>query len=286
MARFLGPVLVRTVSTEIMGGSMSLVDGSQKMANLLFTAMQKRNPAAGDLAVVRAFDPSANHEMLAVLKLDLRTGFRREVVETAQGVKVRLQPVPDLMPDRDRRLQKAAFIPQPPHNYPYDLMVLDNQAGGREVGAAGFFVDDFLQCELLDGPRELTRRLPQEVEKWLQEESLAPGIALETREAVIQALHQPEVDLEVLANEAFHDSEHRSSFLDYMETAGFEGGGFSTDPAVADRIASTLTYILDGGVRISGDAETIAQILKVDPDPTDEGKARLVIESFRFERKY
>ncbi|MDQ2731461.1 MAG: nucleoid-associated protein, partial [Armatimonadota bacterium] len=204
-----------------------------------------------------------------------------------EGARLRLVRTADLLPPPERRIQKCAFVPASPHFYPYDLMLLDHQTGNRDEGKiAAFFSEDFLECALLDGPKEFTRRLPQETERWLQEEGVAPTVAIQARQAIIQAIHEPEVNLDQLADEVFGESDQRTSFLNHLQSSGFETRSFATDQGTANRLSSTLTYILDNGIRISGEAEAMADLLEVDPEPTAEGKARIVIESMRFERRY
>ena len=287
LARFREESVARGQAEGILNGSLSMVEGSRGLAMCLYSAMQRKNPAGGDLAIVRAIDTATGQILLAILKLDLQSAFQREITRAHGKTTVRLIPVSELMPEAERRLQKAAFVPSPPHALPYDLMIRDNQSGKADAnGAAGFFVYDFLDCELLDGPREFTRKLPQETERWLQEEGLSPAMAIYARDAVIRAINEPEVNLDLLADSTFDDPGRRERFLDHMGSVGFESHTFAPDSALAEKLASSLTYILDGGVRISGDAETIADLLQVSPDPTNEGKTRMVIESFRFERKY
>ncbi|HET6382950.1 MAG TPA: nucleoid-associated protein [Armatimonadota bacterium] len=287
MARFHEGSKVQQVSLAIFAGATPALEGSREIARFLAHVMQGKNSSPGDLAVVRALDTETDQELLAILKLDLQRGLRRELSREDKKTRVRLVPVMDLLPDAERRLQKCAFIPESPHSLPYDLMILDNQAAGRsERSTANFFIADFLECDLIEGPREFTRKLPAETERWLQEEGATPVVAIEAREAVIQALHEPQVDLNRLAESVVPEPEKRERYLAHLEASGFQGRSFSTDASAADRLSSSLTYLLDNGVKISGDAEAVSALLQVEDDPTEEGMVRILIESFRFERKY
>jgi hypothetical protein len=286
MARFMGDSPTRSAIFNILKGSVDLLDGSQALARRLFGAMEKKNPGDGDLAVIMAVEKASGSSMLAVLKLDLSSGFKHEVTEVDGVERLRLTPVQDLLPDASRRLQKAAFIPALPHNLPYDLLVVDKQASSDDRGVASFFLGSFLECELVDGPRELTKKVAIEAEKWIQQEAVPPVMGIEAREAIIEGLRDPEVNVSRMAQDAFPDEERRSRFISHMEDAGFDGVHFTADQAMVERMSAVLTYLLDGGVKINGDALVMADLLQVEPDPTQDGKVRIVIETARFERKY
>lgn len=141
------------------------VDGSQKIANHLMKASDKRISAG---AIVVCKYTASNYpdvkRFIAILKLDPADGFQpTEVVDKKGNIFIRLEKVENVVPSTGERLLKCAFIQErdvvdgeDPYD-DYDMMVLDRQKAESHEPAR-FFTEDFLQALMFGDAAELTRK--------------------------------------------------------------------------------------------------------------------------------
>lgn len=132
---------------DLLHKDISLVDGSQRLAQALYRIMEEdRRITAGDLAVClfRAENyPYTN--FLAILKVDPSQIFRHVIRQDEKGNTYVVFET-EQQAFTDDRLQKCAFIqPLDPRHPEYDMLLLDRQRWDTKDGRiARFFSEAFL----------------------------------------------------------------------------------------------------------------------------------------------
>ena len=151
-ARFrnINPEQSSGVCRDMLRKDLSLVDGSQRLAQSLFGIMEEdRRITSGDLAVcLFKADNYPYTNFLAIMKIDPSQTFHHTIKEDNQGEKYVVFEA-DQHAFTDERLQKCAFIqPLDPRHPDYDMLLLDRQRWDPDAGRiARFFSESFLDAE-------------------------------------------------------------------------------------------------------------------------------------------
>jgi 37-kD nucleoid-associated bacterial protein len=152
------------ICTETIDGTRTFVDGSRALADRLHrivVADQRIEP--GDLAVCLFADADrpAGPRYLALLKLDQSEAYRLIRRTDAHGVEyAAFEIAEDILPGKDARLHKCAFVQRPTRPGEYALQLLDRQLRGDQARVvARFFAETFLEATVDEDCRTHTLRL-------------------------------------------------------------------------------------------------------------------------------
>ena len=274
---------------RLLGTNEEFVEASRLLARRLYHTMRPLTIAPGDfvaLVYTHGEDPTRR---VAMLKLDPDQRLARTFSTVAGRSRVSISAAENLLPDTTR-LQKCALLGNTGSSGPFEIVLLDTQAGPRADGIATFFYDGFLTVRLAPSPRRLTRDFLRCTDAWLgqRRDELTPaqiGVFYAARRTALRA---DSLDLAAFAAEALpHDNRLRDALVTqagaalqvHLESRPEQGEHYIVDRATASAIVNRITLELDGGARLSVPAERFAELVRVDPRRTAENKYRIVIES-------
>lgn len=280
------------------------LDLSQRLAVMLFEAMRQapqngaRKPGditPGDLlvGVFHRQDSTAQAApWLFLVKVELETRLQRQLRSGPQGeVQTVLTPCDGLLPKLTaEHVHKTALIRASDDLATYEVLMTDPQ-GGRQ-GVARFFAEDFLQVEPFHTPDEQAELLFRRTHTWVteHEDDLSPQEQQEVLQSIRTLISERAAQAEPLAprdlvvtlplsapreEPAVH--ELRRSFQETLTTP--EANGESIPPerellvqTVPPQVSRPrVTYLLDHGVRLSGDREAIERLFATPPHRVDDG---------------
>ena len=202
----------------------------------------------GNLVVCDCSDDTDRY--IALLKLDVSSGIQRHI----EGNEVDLIDVPELLPDEDRELQKAAVIVSS-EDFDFDMRVIDRQDG--EV-VAKFFQEAFLGASIAYTPTYLTRKLYDSTifagRRLEKSGVLSPRELNDLTGRVAETLqHNSEVVLDTWVPQLPINEDARNQ-LDQLVRKRLPESSFAIDRQEADRLRQTFC---DHGIKIQYSQEAI-----------------------------
>jgi hypothetical protein len=269
----------------LLGRDDDFVAASHRLAHRLYDHMRPRTIAPGDFVAAVYTVGGSSQRQVALLKLDPDQRLARTYTTSGGRTRVSIATAGNLLPDI-ARLQKCALV-DPRPEAASDLTLLDTQAGPRADGVAAFFYRGFLAAELAPSPRRRTRDFLRVTEAWLAtcRDELTPHELTRFYAARRQALQAEVLDVGLFAAAALPGHAEWAEVLRAQLAAALELADrdsepvFVVDRAVASPVVGRITLELDGGARLSVPAERFAELVRIEPARTAEGKVRMVIES-------
>ncbi|HEV8192236.1 MAG TPA: nucleoid-associated protein [Ktedonobacterales bacterium] len=274
------PLLCR----RLLGDAPDFVDASQRLAQRLYDQMRQRpnQITPGDFVAVvyqQADDPGVS---IALLKLDPDHRLVREFSRSGGRLRVSIRTAGNLLPET-RRLQKCALLRARANDF--DVTLLDTQAGPRSDGVAAFFYRGFLDAGLMPSARRRTRLFLTASDTWISQHAreLSPTQLLTIYHARRQALAGESLDLGRFAVAALPQMPQlAATLLAHLRKALFDpddpSPSFAVDRAVADPVVRCVTLELDGGTRLTVEAERFEELVRVGARRAD-GKLQLTLET-------
>ncbi len=148
-----------SICLAVMGGRLSLIEGSQALARMLFAIMAKDGRISpGDLAVCLFRTSGDSSPYLGLLKIDPSPAYAHTFEERDGKRLVGFAIREKVMPSTKERLQKCAFVlPVKDRGIGYHMIVLDRQIKQLDGETAQFFLQRFLGAEQAMDDRQKTR---------------------------------------------------------------------------------------------------------------------------------
>ena len=303
--------VVCSAMQALAAGSQSFVDESRRIAGRLHDVMRdsryKARIKAGDLMLALCQDVAQvgddGPSFLAILKLDLSDVVIRKVNQVNGQRQVTFETRSGRVPEvEENKVQKIAVIGPglAPSELP-EVVLLDNNLA--EVKIAHFFYDDFLECTLDRDPGETTQFLLREVKRFVSypPPALAASITPEVkREIVARSAARLVVGTRVGLDDFAHEVSRvsnlpapameavQTALTEHLATHGRPEERISRevrvviDPTEAAKRTRTVTWVLDGGIEIHGDAAEMDARVKVSP-PNAAGKVTITITTQNLE---
>jgi hypothetical protein len=246
---------------------------SHAIAWWLHRQVGRQNSMTADVAICVFSDLDNEDRFVAILKLDpMRMYLRNSEEQAALGQIL-------VMPDAKHGLRTWAIVRTFDEEARYDL--LHNHSKEDD-----FWTVEFLECEEIATPRQMTKIVLSETGKWLDANSdmVSPEVAADLSRAVRETAQSNLMDLEELSERVIPNSEMRDDYIGRMLDKGLTETTFEPDREFAKRQASKTTYVLDDGVTLAGPTEVIDDVVQILPK-SDDGKTRIVIESKKFFQK-
>lgn len=260
---------VAALCAALLGPEQAFVDASQRLAHLLFQQMRPRTISAGDLAALIYTADGDSQRHIALLKLDPQSRPIRAFQRVNGRLRVVYGRADNLLPD-ERQLQKCALLTAATPGAPFDITLLDTQAGPTAGGVAAFFYRGFLGVALAASPRRLTRRFVDLCDAWLDAHRavLDPAALFAFYACRRAALDQTSVEVVPFAEHALPGHpELRHDLAEALALNLVEGESsvrleqFSVDRAVVSSLLRYVTLELDGGARLRVRADRFASLL-------------------------
>jgi 37-kD nucleoid-associated bacterial protein len=306
-ARFREPAgKVKTAFNRLLAGGQDFIAASKDIASHLYGVMSasryKAQIKPGDIMVALfeevGKDGAAPVTYMAILKIDPSDAVIREVVNEKGRQRVLFQKRDDRIPDvEENKIQKIAVVSpeRQTEPEPHDLVILDNNI--KRVGVANFFFDDFLETALSRNPKEVTEALIDGVKLFVSRRpdvvrpALVPTERLsivDRATALLQRTEPIALDdftrqvVEAAGRPEAQAREVRTALLQDLQNLPLEKlqpqEVVAVDAEEATRKGKTLTFLLDGGVRISGPAAAVRDLVSVGP-PDAAGIYTITIET-------
>lgn len=254
-------------------GPACFFDVSHAIAWWLQKQVERKNSMTADLAICPFIDSDTGDRYVALLKLDPMRVYLRD--HDSQAVLQQLL----VMPDAAHGLTTWALIRAYNDETRYDMLY-------RSGDGDDFWVPEFLQCEELATPRQMTKLVLGETAKWLDANSdqMTPELAMEITGAIREGAQQDMIDLEELAERVIPNELMRDDFIGRMLDKGLTQLQFQPDREFAEKQSKKTTYVLDDGVSIHGPSDVIDDMVTILPR-SDDGMTRLAIETKKFYQK-
>ncbi|QEK11904.1 nucleoid-associated protein [Crassaminicella thermophila] len=285
-AKFRGGLsIVKDACLEIFRDEEQFVKCSQEIANQLFKAMKSNNNISSADLVVCLYTAS-DKNYIGILKLDYKKSFIHEIEYVDDKFKISIVPQMISLPGMSQRLQKCAFVKEINEDDEYDLIVLDNQVYGKDEDAeiARFFVNNFLNCNVLIDNRDKTKLFKKVTEKWTRK-NLKEDIekAQEVREEAIASLKNcAEIDLEKFTQNVFgNDVEMQQNFIQHLDQEGLKLEAFDIDKSWVEKKMKKRIMKTDTGIEIKGEYEDLEDKMKFEIVRNGDGTINIIIKNVR-----
>ncbi|PAB59195.1 nucleoid-associated protein [Anaeromicrobium sediminis] len=281
-----GNQVVLNSCEEIFDDGDTFVENSQRIAKQLFKVMKSNNNISSCDLVIALYSFEDN-EYVAVLKLDYSTSFIHHVEFVEEKFKISIMPQAIGLPGLNQKIQKCAFIKRYDEDAEYDLIVLDKQMFNKEddAGVAQFFINDFLNCNMILDSRDKTKIFKSAAEKWTRK-NLREDIekAQEVREGTISILkNAAEVDLDGFARTVLGDDrDKKDHFIQHMNNEGIEIHGFDIDKNWVEKKMKRRVMKTNTGIEIKGEYEDFEDDSKIEIKRNGDGTVNIVVKNVRF----
>jgi hypothetical protein len=243
--------------TARLRGEDDLVELSIGLGNRLHQS-QSGAMSGGLLVVMEGTHGEA--PILSVLKLEKEEGARASSAEVEGKSTYSVEYLKDLFLTGRTRVFKVAVFALAEEDQ-LAGWVSDPQSKGSDV--ADFFLETFLECQLRNDPKVITRRFHAEAERFINERITDPEKKTRYETAVIAELNSntSEVRLRAFADNNL-DVEDRSAFVSELHHAGVEAAFVKDVQLVRSRIRR-VQYEFEAGVKVSYPVETPADVVTV-----------------------
>ena len=269
----------------------NLVDGSQRLAKVLYSLMERdQRITAGDLIVcLFTTDAYPYTRFLAILKVDPAQIFSHSMRQDAQGnTYVSFEPVKAAF--TSERLQKCAVIqPLEPRHPEFDMLLVDRQSRLEASNVARFFSESFLDAQESYDPRKYTKAISKSlvnVQNSLRNQLTTEENA-ELEIGIEHALSGRRLNLDSWLKELSLPAETKEK-IDHHLPQDLPERAFNLDPQLSQQIVSQRKYRGDHGLKLevpSGDyPDLVIEAEYVDSDPQRGPYYRIVIETKTWKR--
>lgn len=280
-----GLSVVKNASNNIFQNEETFVESSKAIAEQLFKAMKKNNNISSSDLVVCLYT-AGEEDYIGILKLDYKKSFIHNIEFVEDQLKVSIIPQSIGLPGLSQRLQKCAFIKRIDEDDEYDMIVLDKQVYGKDEDGeiAQFFVQDFLNCQVLVDNRDKTKLFKKAAEKWTRK-NLNEDIdkAQEVREELISSFKNcAEIDVEKFSQNVFgNDVEAQDNFINHMDNEGLQLEAFEIDKSWVEKKMKKRVMKTDTGIEIKGEYEDFEDRMKFEIYKNGDGTINIMIKNVR-----
>jgi hypothetical protein len=223
-----GDSAVRDAVATILGDPDALVAASQEIAGHLHEVQTGRNSAGLLTVVIGALD---DVPCVCVLKLEREQGLRFNITTDDEGRNtVDLELLRELtLTEKTKVFKTAVFVcPEGGDGAAVEGRVADDQRGRQDgPGVAGFYLGEFLGCQLKENPAERTLAFAQAADRFFAERVADPHTQGSYQLAMLTELQSNALDLRPQSFARDHLKQpDRAPFMDAMR-------GARIDPTVA-----------------------------------------------------
>ncbi len=279
----IGMNIVKEASEEMLGNDDTFIEASKKITNKLFNIMKSNNSISSCDLVICIF-ASEDARYIGILKLDYQKTFIHQIEYIENNFKISIVPQDIGLPNMNQKLQKSVFIGERGDDNEYDMIILDKQNYSEDSDIALFFVEDFLNSEVITDNRDKTKVLKKAVEKWTRK-NLKDDFenANKLREEVNNALlNESTVDLGAIREKVLEEESIRESLKTDLEEKGFEvNEAFEVDKQWVAKKMKKKTVKTDTGFDIKSDFEIFNDLSKYQIKRNGDGTVDLIVKNVR-----
>jgi hypothetical protein len=253
-------------------GKDDLVGLSIGLGNRLYES-QSGAMSGGLLVVMEGMHGAA--PILSVLKLEKEEGARASSAQVEGKSTYSVEYLKDLFLTGRTRVFKVAVFALT-EDEQVTGWVSDPQSKGTDV--ADFFLETFLECQLLNDPKVITRKFHVEAERFVNERVTDPEKKTRYETAIIAELNSntSEVRIRAFADNNL-DVEDRNAFVSELHHAGVEAAFVKDVQLIRSRIRR-MQYEFEAGVKVSYPVDTPADVVTVSGRSDGRTELRVVDE--------
>lgn len=275
---------IKEACKKIFSNDEIFIEASKEIANRMFRIMKTNNNISSCDLVVCIFS-SDNSKYIGILKLDYQKSFIHEIEYVEDCFRVSIIPQETGLPGLNQKLQKCAFIRELNDEHDFDMIVLDKQSYSKDNEIAHFFIDEFLNSEVLIDNRDKTKILKNAVEKWTRK-NLKEDFekALEIREEINDVLkNEIEVDIQKISEDVFkHDIEMKERFFANLIEQGIDPDEpFEVDKNWVNKKMHKRIIKTDTGFEVKGNFEDFDDMMKFELKRNGDGTVDLIVRNVR-----
>lgn len=276
-----GRGLVKEVSSDFFNKQINFITASKELANRLFAIMKTNgNIPSCDLLIVSFITEYG--EMLGILKMDYIKSYAHSVdfIDDKIGIKIIEQY--SGLPSSGQRLQKCAFIKE--RKEQSDLLIIDKINKGKDDHAANYFAGNYLDCMVVDNPRDYTKNFIKAAETWTQK---ALSDNAEEQEFVRSNLKRKLVEEEVIdvksiAEDIFKgNDEAKESFTQYVMESSRISQEVPMDKEYVEKKLKRVRLKIDKDIDLYLNQEIYHDDMRFEVVRNGDGTINMVIKNVR-----
>lgn len=268
---------IKVLSQEYLNGQVDLLSSSNSIAQCLFDIMKNLTKIPScDLFVV-SFSTEYG-PMIGILKVDYIKQYTHTIDFKDNEVGINVTPLKTILPS-NKKIQKAAFIKPVRNGNEYDLLVLDKGTiKANEEYAADYFIEKFLDCNLIENDRDKTRDFLNAVETWTRSNFNEDAARAEkVRSTVKEKLKEnDEINIYDLANEIL-PYQTRKNFIAYMQ--GYDLEIVPVDKEYLEKKLSKIKIKVSSDIDLNITEEAYNDINKFEIKDNGDGSIHMIIKN-------
>lgn len=279
------------ICRSIISSGTQFVQRSAALAQRLYEASSKPDGtdsrvSDGTLVVARCAATDGAHTnvpFVALLKLDPNDAFRAD-----DGIDAKGQPVvtlvaqPNILPTPRERIQKAAFVRGPDHEF--DALAVDRQRPGEVVSL--FFLDGFLGLEHVYDAKERTTRLYKTLHRTF--DRVKDGLSDDQYARLDQYLNGQVVGGRVSVATIIDGMPARQQIKEQFATAldaELPDQEFDTDEATAEKLVKSRRFRGDNGLLLTVPSRFFADMVTTVPPPQKGGEWTITVRTTEWSER-
>lgn len=215
------------------------------------------------------------NECVIILKAESDTSV--QLVKEKSEEKFALSIVENSLLGSEQKLYKIVIVEKCDDGY--EVVLFDkNLDYFSSTGAARYFYHDFLECDVKDTSKILTKQFFALTSQFISSMTISDDRKYALQNALSSYLGSPGiaiVEAREFANSYFSENENRDSYTEFMEKNEYTRG-FKKDLDTATKLTKKRVLKYSNGLSLTGSAQAIAQNVKVVNDAVT-GKTQTLI---------
>lgn len=272
--------IVKEVVQDYLNGiENNLVELSKELARQMFAIMNgNTNIPSCDLVIASIITDQG--PMIAILKMDYVKNFTHQIEFINNKMGIGIVPQAAGLPGSGQKIQKAAFIKPIRENETYNLMVLDKQRKYKkdEEYGANYFINNFLNCDIVINERDNTKLFVYESEQWIRKAlDENPMQAIKVRDEIKKTLLEDEaVNIDEFSEKVFDDKDLKDSFSTELKMKGLDG--IEIDKTWVDKKLKRIRLKIDTGIDLYLSNEDYHDKSKFEVTRNGDGTVNMIIK--------
>ncbi|MHC1684174.1 MAG: nucleoid-associated protein [Clostridiaceae bacterium] len=276
-----GMGLVKDVSEAFFNKEIDFIFTSKELALRLFAVMKAAgNIPSCDLLIVSfltEFGP-----MIGILKMDYIKNYAHTVDFIDDKIGIRIIEQYTGLPSSGQRLQKCAFIKE--RKETSDLLVIDKINKNKDDHNSNFFVGNYLDCMVVDNPRDYTKNFIKAAETWTQKALSDNAEEQEfVRSNLKRKLKEEEViDVKSIAEDIFKDNdEAKESFTQYVMESSRISQEVPMDKEYVEKKLKRVRLKIDKDIDLYLNEEIYSDGMRFEVVRNGDGTINMIIKNVR-----
>jgi hypothetical protein len=214
---------------------------------------------------------------IGILKLEKEEGVRLRQTQHEGKRTFDVQFIRDLILTKKTKLFKIGlFVASPQHEF--SGIVCDEQRGYLpRTEIAGFFLESFLGCRLVEDPRVSTKQFFLSAQDFFNKEIQDPELRAKAITHLVSELtnQRTQINIKTFARDNL-PVEYRAAFVDYIHAHGVVAPTIVKDTTLVDSQTAKLAIEFQSGATVTCDREAFGESVRLRNLPS--GNARVEIE--------